>query len=311
MRPVSTARAFPLFAALVLFALLVGCSTGKITTGPAPTPSTVTSPPAASASNPASPTTAAPRAQVGDTLNLAGTDSGSRMAVTVTRVVDPATAADEFSTPSPGNRLVSVQFRLKNIGTTVYSDAPSNGAEAIDSNGQGYSAWIAGSAAGPSFPGIVHLAPDDTALGYVTLQVPNGAKVAKVQFTLSSGLADDTGEWIVNSSAAQAAPPAGQPPATSTAAPADPRQVVENYFADINARDYNGAWALGGKNLDSSLQNFTAGFSATQHDSVTVTGASGGTVSVDLDALQTDGSHRHFSGTYTVQDGVIVNANIQ
>lgn len=326
MRPVSTVRAFRVFAALVLSALLAGCSSGKISTAPAPTPTTGTSPPSASVSNPAAPTTApppsapaatappttaAPKAQVGDTLDLAGTDSGSRMAVSLTRVVDPATAADEFSSPSPGSRLVSVQFRLKDIGTAVYSDAPSNGAEVIDSNGQGYGASIADSAAGPGFPGTVHLAPGDTALGYVTFQVPSGAKVAKVQFTLNSGFADNTGEWIVNSSAAQAPPPAGQPPATSTAATADPRQVVENYFADINARDYNGAWALGGKNLDSSFQNFTAGFSTTQQDSVTVTGVSGSTVTVDLDALQTDGSHRHFSGTYTVQDGVIVSANIQ
>jgi hypothetical protein len=32
---------------------------------------------------------------------------------------------------------------------------------------------------------------------------------------------------------------------------------------------------------------------------------------VDLDALQTDGSHRHFSGTYTVVGGVIVSGHVQ
>ncbi|MFI2262812.1 hypothetical protein [Streptomyces tubercidicus] len=33
-------------------------------------------------------------------------------------------------------------------------------------------------------------------------------------------------------------------------------------------------------------------------------------VEVELDATQTDGTHRHFAGTYTVRDGVIVAARI-
>jgi hypothetical protein len=189
---------------------------------------------------------------------------------------------------------------------------PSNGAEVMDANGQGYGASIEGSAAGPGFPGIVHIAPGDTALGYVTFQVPGGTRIATVQFTLSSGFADETGQWIVNRSVAGSAlPSVGQPSAPNTASATDPRQVVESYFADINAHDFNGAWNLGGKNLDSSFQDFTAGFSTTVQDSVTVTGVNGSTVSVELDALQTDGSHRHFSGTYTVHGGVIVSANIK
>ncbi len=330
-----------LIPALAASALLAGCTSGKINTAPVPTPTAASSAgsstgnsagspaPAPSGSAPAPvappPATTAPasgpaQAQVGDALDLTGSDTGSRMEVTVTRVVDPAAAADEFSTPDPGDRFVSVQFRLQDVGSAVYTDAPSNGAEIIDSTGQGYNASFDDSAAGPQFPAPEHIAPGDSALGFVTFQVPNGVRVAKVQFTLDSGFADDTGQWNVNTTVAGAAPPAapqtGQPPRTSTApAPtaspsADPAQTVQSYFADINARDFNAAWNLGGKNLDSSYQHFSAGFADTVEDTVNVTGVNGDTVSVTLDALQSDGSHQDFSGTYTVRNGVIVAASI-
>jgi hypothetical protein len=43
---------------------------------------------------------------------------------------------------------------------------------------------------------------------------------------------------------------------------------------------------------------------------VSVVSASGNTVTVQLDAAQTDGTHKYFAGTYTVKDGVIVSADI-
>jgi hypothetical protein len=329
----------PLLAALALSALLAGCSGDKVSTVPVPTtsaPSSVpgsasarTSAPAATQAAPkavpkvapkSAPTTAPQaggqtQAQVGDTLDLTGNDSGSRMAVVVTRVVDPAAAADDFLTASPDDRLVSVQFQLQNVGSAVYSDAPSNSAVVVDSSGQGYDSTIDDSAAGPSFPTPEHIAPGGTALGYVTFEVPDGVRVALVQFTLDSGFADDTGQWTVNrtvpgSAPEQPATPPAPAPAPATTSADDPGQTVQDYYADINAHDYNGAWNLGGKNLDNSYQDFTAGFAGTVSDAVTVDSVSGDTVSVDLDALQTDGSHRHFSGTYTVSDGAIVSANI-
>lgn len=257
MRRTQAVGALSLSAALAL-AVLAGCSSGKITTSPVstaspPAVSAPASPAAGATSTSATATTAPVSAQVGDTLNLSGNDTGSLMAVTVTRVVDPAAAANVFGSPSPGNRLVAVQFQLKNVGTAVYSDSPSNGAQLIDSRGQIYNSFIGDTNAGPSLPSIAHIAPGDTALGYITFQVPLGTSVAKVQFTLSSGFARDTGQWIVNQSVAGSAPPASQPAAAGTAtggaagtaAAGDPRQVVETYYADINSHDYNGAWALG------------------------------------------------------------------
>lgn len=91
--------------------------------------------------------------------------------------------------------------------------------------------------------------------------------------------------------------------------------VVRAYFDainnGINNGDFAAAWALGGKNVAGvGYSSFVAGFSATSNDNVTINGVTGNTVDVQLDATQTDGSHRFFSGTYTVQEGVIIAANI-
>lgn len=52
------------------------------------------------------------------------------------------------------------------------------------------------------------------------------------------------------------------------------------------------------------------GFAATNSDNVTIVSTSGDTVTVQLDATQTDGTHKYFTGTYTVVNGAIVAANI-
>ncbi|MEV0372688.1 hypothetical protein AB0I10_23145 [Streptomyces sp. NPDC050636] len=99
---------------------------------------------------------------------------------------------------------------------------------------------------------------------------------------------------------------------TQSATPTlDAEATVEAYFAAINARDYRRAWDLGGKNLDGSYSSFEAGFADTVQDTVHIVDVHGGTVTVTLDAQQTDGTVRSFAGTYTVRDGAIVAADIR
>ncbi|MFI7399043.1 hypothetical protein ACIBW9_00860 [Streptomyces sp. NPDC049541] len=99
------------------------------------------------------------------------------------------------------------------------------------------------------------------------------------------------------------------PPPSATAGPGD---TVEAYFAAINAGDYKQAWDLGGRNLThGSYSAFVKSFEGTAYDSVTVVSVAGDTVEAELDATQTDGTHRYFAGTYTVRGGAIVAANIQ
>lgn len=102
------------------------------------------------------------------------------------------------------------------------------------------------------------------------------------------------------------------PTVTAPPNPTSTGDVVNAYFAAINAGDYARAWALGGANLQGgSYSSFVQGFSTTAYDSVTIDSVSGEIATIHLDALQTDGTHRYFAGTYTVRGGVIVGADIR
>ncbi len=105
--------------------------------------------------------------------------------------------------------------------------------------------------------------------------------------------------------ASPAASPTPTPPTSSSASVA-----VQDYYAAINAHDYQRAWSIGGKNLTGSYDSFVKGFANTASDSVTVTSVSGDTVMIQLDSTQTDGTHGYFTGTYTVQNDEIVSADV-
>jgi hypothetical protein len=134
-------------------------------------------------------------AKVGDTIGLKGMNQGASADITVVKVVDNAQSATDGISPADGKRWVAVQFRIKNTGTAAYSDAPSNGATVLDDQGQSYNSVVGDTTAGQSFPVPLNIAAGDTALGYITFEVPNGTKLTKAQFTLDSGFADQTGQW--------------------------------------------------------------------------------------------------------------------
>jgi len=273
---------------------------------PAVPPSKAPAPPAPSASRPATsapsasgPASSAPAGEgVGDTQTVNGLSDGETLAVTLTKVADPATPADEFSTPQAGDRLVGTQFRIANAGSVPYHDAIDNDVQLIDEKGQAYQPELADSITAGRLFEEVRIDPGDSRLGFVVFSVPSGMRLATVQFVPDSGLADDTAQWTL---------PAGHASSSESAAPVD---VVRAYFDAINAGDYRRAWDLGGKNLGGSYESFAAGFADTVSDTVTVTSTSGAEVSVTLDADQSDGSIRHYVGTYTVREGVITAAHV-
>jgi hypothetical protein len=121
------------------------------------------------------------------------------MDVTVTKVISHAQPADEFSSPGAGKRFYAVQFKLANTGSAAYSDSPSNGAAVVDADGQSYDSTFSSVAGCQEFPGTENIAAGDTGLGCVTFEVPTGAKITKVQFTLDSGMGPDTAQWAVPS----------------------------------------------------------------------------------------------------------------
>ena len=119
--------------------------------------------------------------------------------------------------------------------------------------------------------------------------------------------------------ATSAAPAATAAPVAPAAAPgADPNvsqpwAVVSAYYGDIESGDYAGAWAL----LDSGLttgqtyQQFVDGFSCTGGQDLSENWASGDQVNFDLAATDScTGAVQDFSGTDTVQGGLIVAADV-
>ncbi len=108
--------------------------------------------------------------------------------------------------------------------------------------------------------------------------------------------------------------PSSTPTQTPThpALPAGPAGTVVAFFRAINHHQYQRAWNLNtAAHSISDYGQFKAGYADTAHDTVTITGVSGNTVSVNLVAEQTDGTTKTFSGSYVVENGVIVQSSIQ
>jgi hypothetical protein len=115
--------------------------------------------------------------------------------------------------------------------------------------------------------------------------------------------------------ATSAAAPAAQPaPAQPAPQFANATAVVSQFYQDITDHNYSAAWALGGDNLanGASYATWAAGYQDT-----TASIALGATsefgsdeVQAELVATQLDGTVKTYEGTYTVQDGVIVAANV-
>lgn len=154
---------------------------------------TAGSPAGAAAQGKAAPKTAG----IGSAITLSGDGSGEQMAVTVTKVLSGAQAADEFSSAPAGDRLYAVQFRLSDTGSAAYSDSPSNGATVVDSAGQPYQSGLDNVAGCESFGGTENIASGSSGLGCIVFEVPKSAKITEVQFTLDSGMGPQTGQWDV------------------------------------------------------------------------------------------------------------------
>jgi hypothetical protein len=113
---------------------------------------------------------------------------------------------------------------------------------------------------------------------------------------------------------ATTATPAVAPPASAPAPRlVNAEAVVTQYYQDITDQDYAAAWALGGSDLSggTSYASWAAGYATTSSISLgTFSYFGSDQVAVSLAALQDDGSVHTYQGTYTVQDGLIISANI-
>jgi hypothetical protein len=121
----------------------------------------------------------------------------------------------------------------------------------------------------------------------------------------------------VPSTTAAAAPPAAPSP-VAPQQPADqnvtdPWAVVSAYYGDIESGNYEQAYALigDGTTTGQSYQQFASGFACTGSQAVTENWDSGDEVNFDLAAGDScTGATQYYTGTDTVQNGIIVAADV-
>ena len=141
------------------------------------------------------------QAKAGSRIVLNGQSDGEKLAVTLTEVAPFARSVwNPMDGRRPRNlRFYAARFRLTNIGSRVYSDWPSNGAQVVDRNGRSYDSYIGdGVPSCRSF--MAHkktIASGRSALGCVAWEIPKHAAITSVHFTLDSGHGPDTGQWNV------------------------------------------------------------------------------------------------------------------
>jgi hypothetical protein len=142
--------------------------------------------------------------------------------------------------------------------------------------------------------------------------------------------ASDTG-GTRPASAAPASPASPASPAAGTssgsarraAPPSDSAvaNVIQRYYAAINARRFDDAYALWRDGANSqSRAEFAAGYANTERvqvtigDRITIEGAAGSqyaTVPVSVDAVLRDGRRQHFEGTYTLRRSMVDGATAE
>jgi len=233
------------------------------------------------------------------------------------------TSTYETGTPSQGQFCIVV-LTMTNITNTPQSTPPSG--SMTDTTGNTYdtttdtSSELAGEYVylGSNFQVQLEVNPGSHYSDVYVFDVPHAVQASTVTLHGDYGTTGATVS-VKNQTQPSAPPQSANPvapsspasPTTSTNA-TSPRDVVEEYFAAINAGNYARAWSLGGMNIQNgTYDSFVQGFAGTNSDTVTIDSVVGDTVAVQLDATQTDGTHKHFAGTYTVKNGVITAANIQ
>jgi hypothetical protein len=181
----TTLRALGLGAAITAAALaLAACSPSR------PQPGTAHGSPAVSRSPSAA-------AQVGATLGVSDS-SGTKLDVTVEKVIDPASGANQYSNPASGRHFVGVKLHVKNRAATSYQNNANNETTIVLSTGKtGHADYNPIAGCGNFDNGQIKLASGASSTGCVTFQVPNGQKVTKIRYgnTVFPG---NTAQWRVS-----------------------------------------------------------------------------------------------------------------
>jgi hypothetical protein len=197
-------------AAAAAAVLLAGCGASGTVVGTL----TKAGPPSTAAAPSVAPTTAAPRtpapttpppkaAGIGATLTVqsgyAMDNSKSVLALTFVRIVDPASSSNSFDAADPGQRIVAVELRAKNIGSATIDEFADNCAVVRDAAGHSFDTAIHELALGSQVD-LSHMLPGDIRDGFVAFDVPEGVTLSQLDFVPNSGFGDDTARWSLGGS---------------------------------------------------------------------------------------------------------------
>jgi hypothetical protein len=272
---------------------IAGC--GSITKTPAPAGTA----PAALASTKAAPSPSNSLAGPVGTVYTVTDQSGDKISVTLTKMIDPAQGANQFITPDNGNRFVGAVFTITGSSGT-FSDDANNDATLIGANGQTYTADFGSIAGYTNFNnGLYNVSAGENSIGAVTFQLPLTVNVAKIEWSANDGFGGAPAEWLV--------PAAARPVAAGTG----PWAVVKAYYNDITVRDYPAAWRLLGYHPQGAgYATFVAGYANTGRQTVSKISQSSGQVSFTLRSDNPDGTVQTYQGTATVTGGKIAATNV-
>ncbi|HUZ70393.1 MAG TPA: DUF4352 domain-containing protein [Candidatus Saccharimonadales bacterium] len=118
------------------------------------------------------------------------TDSSQNiMTVTLTAVQDPAKSTSVYLQPDNGKRFVAAKFTI--VGTSgTFADDANNDASVVGSDSQTYTADFDPVRGCTNFnSGEFSVASGQTSVGCVVFQIPNGVKVAQVEWGAAFGAA--------------------------------------------------------------------------------------------------------------------------
>jgi hypothetical protein len=153
---------------------------GSVLGGP-PSSTTTTAPPFPVLA--VTPTTIAPSASVGTTVAIPGTDRNAPELVTLLNVIDPATGADQFSTPVAGGKFVGVQIRITIGGTAITREDPSANTTVTDSQGNVYTPTPANIQTCAAIKPARSVAPGKSLTGCLTFQLESDSRVTHITYT--------------------------------------------------------------------------------------------------------------------------------
>ncbi len=142
-------------------------------------------------------TKASSAAHVGSTVAVSDGNGGDAN-VTITQVIDPASGADQYTTPDAGKRFVGVEMTIQNTGKKTLQDDANSTTTVQGSDNQTYTFDVNDISECTNFnSGSYTLAPGASVTGCVVFQLPTGVSPKQVQFQPTGFTGGTTGQWQV------------------------------------------------------------------------------------------------------------------